>query len=134
MAVRVSRFATIALASLGHSGSVIAQQPPAKIVQAGGSIPEIPPQRVVAYIHGNVPITRDDLADFLITRGGHEKIDLLINRKIIEIECAKRKVTVTPQEMEAQLNEDMKGFEFSRNQFLEQLLPRYNKKIGRAHV
>ena len=79
------------------------------------------------YIHNTVAITREDLADFLIARG-YDKVDLLINRKMIQIECAKKGVTVTPQEMEAVLNEDMKGLGIvTGDQFLAQLLPRYNK-------
>lgn len=67
--------------------------------------------RVVAYIHGNVPITREELADFLIARGGETKLELLTNKHIIEAEAAKAGVSVTRQEVEAALNEDLKGVE-----------------------
>ena len=120
-----ARFAAIGLTTLGLASVGYAQKP--AVVPASGSVPQTP-VRAVAYIHGTVAITREDLADFLIARGGYEKVDLLINRKIIEIECAKKGVTVTPQEMEAVLNEDMKGLGIvTRDQFLAQLLPRYNK-------
>src|SRR5438874_2664672 len=49
-------------------------------------VPE-PDKRVVAYLYGNVPVTREELGDFLIARGGHEKLELLLNKKIIEIEA-----------------------------------------------
>lgn len=67
--------------------------------------------RVVAYIHGNVPITREELADYLIARGGETKLELLTNKWIIELEAAKAGVTVTSQEVDAALNEDLKGVE-----------------------
>lgn len=125
MPAQFARFAAIGLTTLGLASVGYAQKP--AVVAVSGSVPQ-PPVRAVAYIYDTVAITREDLADFLIARGGYEKVDLLINRKIIEIECAKKGVTVTPQEMEAVLNEDMKGLGIvTRDQFLAQLLPRYNK-------
>src|SRR5262245_8762754 len=61
---------------------------------APAPLPE-PDRRIVGYIYGNVPVTREELGDFLIARGGHEKLELLVNKKIIEIEAAKRGITVT---------------------------------------
>lgn len=108
-----------------------AQQPVNKqqpVVQtAGTSANTASAQRAVAHIFNNIPVTHEELADYLIARGGHEKIDLLINQKIIDIECAKRNITVTPQEIEAVLNDDLEGLGFNKDQFLEQFLPRYNK-------
>ena len=71
------------------------------------------------------------------TRTGAEAAET--NRKIIEMECAKRAVTVTPQEIEAMLNEDLKGLGFSRDQFRSQCLgglpdrqaPREQREIHR---
>lgn len=127
MSLKLMRLSALGISAIGLAGVLHAQQPPATITAVSGTAPATQPVRAVAYIHGNVAITREELADFLIARGGYEKVDLLINRKIIEMECAKQKVTVTPQEMEAVINEDMKGMGFTKDQFLEQLLPRYNK-------
>ena len=127
MTARMLRLTAIGISTLGVAGLLYAQQPPVKVFQANASVPVADPVRAVAYIHGSIAITREELADFLIARGGYEKVDFLINRKIIEIECAKKNVTVTPQEMELVINEDMKGLGFTKDQFLEQLLPRYNK-------
>ena len=49
----------------------------------------------VAMIYGNVPVTREELGEFLIARGGYEKVDLLVNKRIIEVEAARRNITVT---------------------------------------
>jgi hypothetical protein len=116
---------TLAIGGWILAGAAVAQ-PPA-VVPAGGVVGNQPGVRAVAMIYDTIPVTRDELADFLIARGGYEKIELLINRKIIEVECSKRKISVTNQEVEACLNEDLKGLGFSRDQFLDQFLPRYNK-------
>lgn len=85
--------------------------------------------RPVAYIYGNVAVTRADLAEFLIARGGYEKIELLVNKMIIEEEAAKRKLTITPQEMEAALAEDLKGINVEKKDFVNIVLPKYGKSL-----
>lgn len=84
--------------------------------------------RPVAYLYDNtVPVTRAELAEFLIARGGYEKVELLVNKLIIEKEAAKRGITVTTTEMESALNEDLKGIEVSKTQFIEVVLSKYGK-------
>lgn len=88
-----------------------------------------PDRRITAYIYGNVPVTREELGEFLIARGGHEKLELLVNKKIIEVEAARRKITVTPIEIQAGLAEDLRGLGISRDDFVKHVLPRYNKSL-----
>lgn len=123
MAIRHFAALSVALAGIALLSGITHSQPP--VVPAGGATPAAGPVRSVCYIYGNVPITREELGDYLIARGGYEKLDKLVNRRIIEIECTKKGITVTPQEMEALLNEDMKGLSMDRTQFLSQLLPKY---------
>src|SRR5438067_8331045 len=52
-------------------------------------------RRVVAYIYNTTPVTREELADYLIPRGGFDKLDLLVNRTIIELEASRRNASVT---------------------------------------
>ena len=79
----------------------VAAQPPAApntlppVMQTPSQPQSERDHRVVAYIYGNMPITRAELGEFLIARGGHEKLELLVNKKIIEIEAARRGVNVT---------------------------------------
>ncbi len=104
------------------SDRLSAQQPatlPAPVMNKG----------VVAYIYGNVPVTREELGDFLIARGGHEKLSLLVNKKIIEHEAAKRNITVTQIEVEAGLNDDLKGMGITFGDFTKHVLPRYGKSL-----
>ncbi len=86
-------------------------------------------KRVVAYIYGNIPVTREDLGEFLIARGGHEKLELLVNKKIIEVEANKRNVTITWNEIESGLNEDLRGMGISLADFQKHVLPRYSKTL-----
>ncbi len=86
-------------------------------------------RRVVGYIYGNIPITRDELGDFLIARGGHEKLDLLVNKRIIEIEAQRRKVTVTTVEIKAKLEESLRTLGVNQKDFEEKVLKRYNKSL-----
>ncbi len=102
---------------------VIAQQPaPAQLPTAD--------KRIVAYVYGNVPVYRDELGDFLIMRGGFEKLDLLVNKRIIEIEAAKRNITVTALEVQASLETDVRGLGISIGDFTKQILEqRYHKTL-----
>ena len=120
---RLRRLAACALAvgGLGVIADAIAQQP--------APTPADDFNRPVAYIHGNVPVTRAEFGEFLMARGGSDKLELFINRKIIEHECAKHNVTVTQKEMEAALLEDLAGLSVNKADFVQQVLPRYGKTL-----
>lgn len=79
-------------------------------------------RRIVGYIYGDIPITREELGEFLITHGGYKKLELLVNKKIIEIEAQKRGVTVTTVEIKAKLEEILRPFGFSLKDFEEKVL------------
>ncbi len=108
---------------LGITSDRVGAQPPA------GTASPPPDKRVVAYIYGNIPVTREELGDFLIARGGHEKLELLVNKRIIEIEAAKRNIVVTPTEVQAALEEDLRSMGISQADFVKQILPRYGKTL-----
>jgi hypothetical protein len=124
---------------------VSAQQPqpvqPAQFAPAAQPQPKAPAEsdhRVVAYITNPRPapganpliaITREDLGEFLIARGGDEKLELLVNKKIIELEAARRGVTVTTVEVKAALEEDLRGLGLGLKDFEKHVLPRYHKTL-----
>ncbi|MBY0522006.1 MAG: peptidylprolyl isomerase [Gemmataceae bacterium] len=85
--------------------------------------------REVAYINGNVPITREDLGEYLIERFGAEKLELLVNKKIIDRACEEKKIQVTAAEIELALEEDLKGINVTRQQFLDNVLKHYRKTL-----
>src|SRR5262249_13994269 len=84
-------------------------------------------QRVVAYIYGNMPITREMLGEYLIARCGAEKLDNLINKCIIEETCKVHNITITPQEIEADLTETVAGLSLNQTEFVERILKIYKK-------
>jgi hypothetical protein len=110
-----------------HSAELYAQN---QVVPAAATAPASDySQRVVAYIHGNIPITREDLGEFLIARQGASRIDLLVNRRIIEHACKQANITVTPEEVEATINDDLKQLTMDRALFVKQVLRNYNKTL-----
>lgn len=129
----------VAAGLIAHSDRLSAQ-PPAPAPAAGTPASATEPtlvspaskdygSRPVAYIYGNIPVTRADLSEFLIARGGYEKVELLVNKMIIEEEAKKRNITVTPQEMEAALLEDLKGINVDKKDFVSVVLPKYGKSL-----
>jgi PPIC-type PPIASE domain len=92
---------------------------PATQTKPGAMVPEAPlapesgtdySRRVVAYIYKNIPVTREDLGEYLIARYGAEKIDALINRRLVDIACQAKGIHITDAEVNATLAEDLKGF------------------------
>ncbi|MCI0379559.1 MAG: peptidylprolyl isomerase [Gemmataceae bacterium] len=65
-------------------------------------------QRVVAYIHGNIPITREEYGEYLIARFGAERIEFLVNNRIVDKECKAKGIYVTDAEVEHELSEQLK--------------------------
>lgn len=79
--------------------------------------------RVVAYIYGNQPITREELGEYLIARYGAEKLTLLINKKIIEHACHEKNIDVSAAEVEADIDATINGIGgVDRKTFIEKVL------------
>lgn len=129
MASRLVRAGAVAICGIG-AWAVTAQPPagPPTTPVSTGTLTAA--QRPVAYIYGNIPVTREQLGEYLIARGGYEKVDLLVNKMIIEKACAEANppVVVTPQMMEAVFNDDLKGLTISKEDFCKYMLPRYGQK------
>ena len=109
----VRRLGLAGVAAAGYVAGLTADRVTA---QPPGNAPLPPPdRRIVAYIYDTVQVTREELGDFLIDRGGYEKLDLLVNKRIIEVEAARRKVTVTAYEVQADLESDVRASVFRSN-------------------
>jgi hypothetical protein len=94
--------------------------------------PSVYGQRVVGYVSyagQQYPISREELGEYLIARLGSERLDYLINRKIIEMGCARRGITVTDAEIAKQYAEDLKGFNVSEKDFVNVLLKRRGQSL-----
>ncbi|MBX9680284.1 MAG: peptidylprolyl isomerase [Gemmataceae bacterium] len=130
---------TLTLAAVGlafwagrlMSLSSISAQAPASTTPPLPSANDDYSRRVVAYIYGNMPISRVDLAEFLIARFGAERIEYLVNRKIVELDCQAKGVTVTDAEVQAQFREDLQKFgpHMTLKEFESQVLKRFNKTV-----
>jgi hypothetical protein len=118
---------------IGHSSSVrplVAQQNKTGVPPATASAPATDTPRVVAYIYGTIPITREEYGDYFISLYGKERLDLYVNKRIIEMYCAKKGVDITPDEITAAIDEDCKRMHISRTEFIDKVLAnRYKKSL-----
>jgi hypothetical protein len=85
--------------------------------------------RVVAYIYDTIPITREELGEYLIARMGKERLGNLVNKRIIEHACQQKGIEVTQAEVEADLADTLKGLAVNRNDFVSKVLKPYNKTL-----
>jgi hypothetical protein len=127
----------VALLAFGWGRSVPAPQAEAA---PPGAQPPPPPtapaasgdysQRVVAYINGSEPITREDLGEYLIAREGADRLELLVNKRIIEKACRDNGIDVTEAEIQAAFAEDLKGMQnISPREFVDKVLKQYHKTL-----
>lgn len=86
-------------------------------------------RRVVAYIYDNVPITREDLGEYLIARQGSQKVTNLINKRIIEHAAKLKGIEITAAEVEAALAADLAGLGVSKSEFVSRILKAYGKTL-----
>jgi hypothetical protein len=109
-----------------------AARPQTPAVPAPGSVNEYTATIVASFNeHGSrsTTITREELGEHLIARKGVEKLDTLINNRIVEKACKERGITVDGGEVEQRLMEDLKGINIDRAQFVKQFLRRANKNL-----
>jgi hypothetical protein len=133
------------LAAVGVSAFCLGRHgAPAEAAQPGGTGPVVGhvtatpgartddySRRVIAYVYGNVPVMREELGEYLIARFGKERIDFLINRKLVEMACQAQKITVTDAEVDVQLAQDIASFgaNMTLDGFVNQVLKRFNKSL-----
>jgi parvulin-like peptidyl-prolyl isomerase len=86
-------------------------------------------RRVVAYIHNNIPITREDLGEYLIARLGAERVEFLVNHRIIEHACQSKRIQISDAELNAQLADDIKAMGINAADFENKVLKRFNKTL-----
>ncbi len=85
-------------------------------------------RRVVAYLYESEPITREQFGEYLIDRYG-DKIELLINKRVIDDACRQYNVEVSAGEVESALAEELQGLAIDQKTFVNTLLARYHKNL-----
>ena len=87
--------------------------------------------RIVAYLYDGKPVYREELGEYLIARFGAERLEFMINRKIVEIECAKRNITASDAEVEHRFKQDLYSFgsALTEKDFVNNILKRFNKTL-----
>jgi parvulin-like peptidyl-prolyl isomerase len=137
--VRRLLLAVVALATVAgvviwtrHATTPNAEAAPPTITNAAPAPASAEPsdytRRVVAYVN-NSPITRERLGEYLIARMGHEKLNHLLNKLILEKAAADHNVTVTDAEVEASLYEDLAQFKGDKRYFIESYLKQAHKSL-----
>lgn len=87
--------------------------------------------RTVAFI-GNTPVMREELAEYLIARFGAERLEFMVNRKIVEMECKKHSITVTDSEVDFRFREELHKFgkvPLTEAEFVRSVLSRFKKTL-----
>jgi PPIC-type PPIASE domain len=116
---------------MGVSSRVDAQQPrPGAPAQPGSQFPSDYSRRPVASIYDNTTITREELGEYLISRLGPERLELMINRRIVDMNCQAKGVVVTEAEVDAQFKAELKDLgNVTPQDFNNQILKRFNKTM-----
>jgi hypothetical protein len=88
-------------------------------------------KRVVGYLFDNQPIYRAELGEYLIQRFGADRLDYMVNRRIVEMECQKYSISVSDGEVEARFQQDLQSFgtHITEKEFVNSILRRFNKTL-----
>jgi parvulin-like peptidyl-prolyl isomerase len=97
---------------------VLANQPPSDYLR-----------RDVAYLYDNERVSREQFGEYLIERHA-DKLELLINKRVIDDACRQYNVEVSGGEIDSALAEQLQGFAIDQNTFVNTILARYHKNIN----
>jgi len=88
------------------------------------------PKQPVAFIF-DMPITRQQLADYLIAQYGADKLEQLVNKLIIEHVCREKGISINEDEIKSAMKEDMKAMACSGPEAYEtQLKKQHNRSLA----
>src|SRR5262249_212681 len=91
------------------------------------ALPPGPPEQVVATIHGNIALTREQFGEYLIDRYGADRLELYVNRLIVERAGKDKGLTIADEEIDGQLNDYIAKFAQSNKKTLVDQMLRPNK-------
>jgi parvulin-like peptidyl-prolyl isomerase len=78
--------------------------------------------QVIAKLGTGVPVLREEFAEFLIERYGAEKLEMLSNSRIILRACLAKGITVSPQDIDASLEQYVKARNITKDEFEKKIL------------
>ncbi len=81
---------------------------------------EHPQHDVMALVNGE-DISRTDLINACVRRFGEEVLESLVNKRLIMSHCEARGITITPEEISAEIDRMAKRFKLGREQWFEML-------------
>jgi parvulin-like peptidyl-prolyl isomerase len=89
---------------------------------AEGPLPKpAPPQHDVMAIVNGEDISRRALTSACIERFGEDVLEAMIGKRLVANHCANRNITVTNEEIAAEIDRTAKAFQLGREQYLELL-------------
>ncbi len=80
------------------------------------------PGQAVAKMGEGVPVTREEFGEYLITRYGTSKLEMLVNARIILRACKAKGITATDAEVAAALDRHVKKYQVTQEVFAKQVL------------
>jgi RNA polymerase sigma factor (sigma-70 family) len=80
----------------------------------------------VATIFGNVPITRDEFAEFLLARAREGQVHAFVNQRILAHACREKGITVTDADVDAAFAKEVQQFG-GGSEPMEAVLARFGK-------
>jgi len=86
-------------------------------------------KRAVAWIGDKEVVTREELGEYLIARFGAERLEMLVNKRIIENACKEKGIDVMEAEIDAVLADDVKSLGVTKEDFVTKVLKKYNKSL-----
>lgn len=75
------------------------------------------------------PVTREHLGEYLIARFGAEKLELMLNKRMIDKACRERGIAVTAQEIDAELAGDLDKLKMDVETFKKEFLSKHKKSL-----
>lgn len=92
-----------------------------QVTPARADLPAGGPKHDVMAIVNGADISRQTLVQACVERHGEEVLESLINKRLIDHHCRKRGVTVTPEEVDAEVERMASRFKLGREQWLQML-------------
>lgn len=105
-----------------HVSAAAPAAPPTAGADGEGELPSVglPQHDVMAIVNGQ-DISRKALADACVKRHGQEVLESMVNKRLIMSHCANRQITVTNEDIAAEIDRMAKRFQLGREQWLDLL-------------